>query len=128
MALGLRKEKTGLIQGMGKSSTQLETQAAAVTAVAYTSSGAINPADNVITIATDAQAYTLAGNLNVGRILVIKQSGAGTITVTQTGGTFDGTNNTATFNAANETLVLLAISSKRWLILDNIGAVALSSV
>ena len=127
MVLGSQTINKGLIKGM-QPSTQLNTQAAAVTAVAYTASGAINPADSVITIATNAQAYTIAGDLSVGRILVIKQSGAGTITVTQTAGTFDGTNNTATFNAANETLVLLAISSKRWLILDNIGSVALSAV
>lgn len=108
---------------------QLNTQAAAVTAVAYTSSGAIADGDSVITIATNAQAYTLPGNVQVGRILVITQSGAGTITVTQQGNaTFDGTNNTATFNAADEQLVLLGITEKRWLILKNNGSVALSSV
>jgi hypothetical protein len=126
MVLALRSLKEATIRAMGMS-TQLDTQAAAVTAVAYTASGAIAEADNVITIATDAQAYTIA-QPRTGRILVIKQSGAGTITVTLTQGTYDGTNNTATFNAANETLVLLGISDKRFLILDNIGSVALSSV
>lgn len=126
MANAKRGLREGLYKGL-KLPSQLNTQAAAVTAVAYTSSGAIDPDDAVITIATNAQAYTIA-QIEVGRILVIKQSGAGTITVTTTVGTFDGTNNTATFNAANETLVLLGISEGRFLILDNIGGVALSAV
>lgn len=65
----------------------------------------------------------------VGQFLVISQKDAGTVghTVT-TAGTFDGTNNTATFNAANETLVLFGVSSTRWAIVQNIGSVALSAV
>ena len=126
MVLGLRSAKKCTFKGMGLS-TQLATQAAAVTAVAYSASGAISPADNVITIATNLAAYTIA-EVEIGRILVITQSGAGTITVTQTNGTFDGTNNTATFDAANETLVLYGQANNRWLILKNLGSVALSSV
>lgn len=65
----------------------------------------------------------------VGQLLVISQKDAGTVghTVT-TAGTFDGTNNTATFNAANETLVLFGVSATRWVIIQNIGSVALSAV
>ena len=74
MALGLRHSKKGTIQGMGQS-TQLNDQGTAVTPVAYTSSGAIAEADSVITVATNEAAYTIAGNLDVGRILVITQSG-----------------------------------------------------
>jgi hypothetical protein len=44
------------------------------------------------------------------------------------GCTFDGTNNKATFADIGDALVLIALSSTRWLILLNIGAVALSSV
>ena len=126
MVLALRGMKKGTEQGLGLT-TQLDTEAAAVTAVAYTSSGAINDADNYVTIATNEAAYTLA-QPRVGRLLVISESGAaaGGITVTCTVGTFDGTNSIATFNAASETLVLLGISSTRWLIVANIGAVALS--
>lgn len=128
MVLALREFKEGFVEGIGYT-TQLDTQSAAVTAVAYTSDCAINDADNVITIAGNTNAYTIA-QPRIGRILVITESGAaaGGITVTLTVGTFDGTNNTATFNAASETLVLLGIDSKRFLILANIGAVALSSV
>jgi hypothetical protein len=65
----------------------------------------------------------------VGQFLVITQNGTGTAghTVT-TAGTFDGTNNTATFNAQHETLVLFGLSSTRWAIVSNIGSVGLSQV
>ena len=43
-------------------------------------------------------------------------------------GTFDGTNNTATFNAADDSLTLVYNTATAWAIEANIGAVALSSV
>lgn len=63
-----------------------------------------------------------------GRFLVITQTDAGTEghTVTCTAGDFDGTNNVATFNAAEETLVLFGISATRFVIVENIGSVGLS--
>ena len=134
MALGLRGMKDGLVKGMGGMSTQLKTQAAAVTAVAYAASGAIAPADNVVDLNNVSKiAMTIAeSGRDVGRILVITQIDAGTaghtVTLTGTGCTFDGTNNTATFNAQYEALVLLCISDKRFLILKNYGSVALSAV
>jgi len=126
MALGLQTLRKGLVSGLNDN-TQLNDQSAAVTAVAYTASGAINDADSVVTIATNVQAYTIA-QPRIGRILVISEVGAaaGGITVTLTSGTYDGTNSIATFNAAAETLVLLGISNTRFLILKNIGSVALS--
>jgi hypothetical protein len=64
-----------------------------------------------------------------GQVLTITQTDAGTAGhVVTTAGTFDGTNNTATFDAQFETLVLLALNSTRWLILNNNGSVGLSSV
>lgn len=133
MVLGLKGLKTGLNDGM-MNNTQIEDQGAAVTAVSYTASGALNPADNVIDLDTAAAkiAMTLAGGFDVGRIYVITQVDSGTdghtVTLTPTGSTFDGTNNTATFNAQYEALVLLAIASNRLLILKNYGSVALSAV
>jgi hypothetical protein len=64
-----------------------------------------------------------------GLLLIISQKDAGTSghTVT-TAGTYDGTNNTATFDAAAETLVLFGISGTRWVILGNFGSVGLSAV
>jgi hypothetical protein len=54
---------------------------------------------------------------------------SGTVVVTCAEGvTFDGTNNTATFNGAGDTLVLAYKSATEWQIVLNIGAVALSSV
>lgn len=64
-----------------------------------------------------------------GRFLVITQIDAGTAghTVTMTAGDYDGTNAIATFNAAEETLVLLGVSATRFVIIENIGSVGLSS-
>lgn len=42
------------------------------------------------------------------------------------GATFDGTNATATFDAADDTLVLMGLSATRWLVLVNVGSVAFS--
>jgi len=65
----------------------------------------------------------------VGLLLVVTQKDAGTAGHTLTTAcTFDGTNNTATFNAANETLVLFGLTSTRWAIISNIGSVGLSAV
>lgn len=50
------------------------------------------------------------------------------IVTTPTGITLDGTNNTATFDAANETLALVYNSATAWAVELNVGAVALSSV
>ena len=72
---------------------------------------------------------TLA-SLAQGKIHIITQTDAGTEghTVTLAIGTFDGTNNTATFNAAGETLVVIGLDGTDGLILQNIGSVELSSV
>lgn len=125
-----------MMKGMEKvfyPNTQLNTEAAAVTAVAYTSSGAIAAADSVVDLNTgDGKMEMTIANIEPGRILVITQIDSGTdghtVTLTPTGATFDGTNNTATFNAQYEALVLLAISAKRFLILKNYGSVGLSAV
>ena len=63
-----------------------------------------------------------------GRFLVITQIDAGTAghTVTMTAGDYDGSNAIATFNAAEETLVLLGVSATRFVIIENIGSVGLS--
>jgi hypothetical protein len=130
MALGLRGMGKSTIKGLGLS-TQLDTQASAATAVAYTATGAIGDADSVVDLnhATVKIEATIP-RPTPGRILVITQIDTGTVghTVTLTSGTFDGTNNTATLNAQYEALVLLGISNKRFLILKNYGSVALSAV
>lgn len=63
-----------------------------------------------------------------GRLLVVTQTDGGTDghSVTLTAGTLDGTNTIGTFNAQNETLALYGVSATRFVILENIGSVALS--
>lgn len=62
-----------------------------------------------------------------GHVLVLYCSDANNnCTVTLTAGTFDGTNNVATFDAAGETLVLVGVSGLRYIIVENIGSVAFS--
>lgn len=64
-----------------------------------------------------------------GRWLVITCSDSTTdCTARLIAGTFDGTNNKATFADASDTLVLFGISSTRFVIVENIGGVALSAV
>ena len=60
-------------------------------------------------------------------IRILSTSGNVVVT-TATGITFDGTNNTATFDAANEALVLVYEDYNKWAIRLNVGAVALTSV
>lgn len=64
-----------------------------------------------------------------GRYLIITQTDSGTEghTVTITSGTYDGTNNIATFNAQYETLVLFGVGDDRFIIIENVGSVGLSS-
>jgi len=78
---------------------------------------------------TTATAYTL-GAPAAGVHKVITMTGATTAaqTVTLASGTFDGTNNTATFNAAAETLVLEGLTTAAYCVSSNVGSVALSSV
>lgn len=94
-----------------------------------TASGAIASTTSYVELnsTTPLIAATIAAP-SAGRLLVITQTDAGTAghTVTLTAGTYDGTNNVATFNAAGETLVLFGVSATRFVIVENIGSVALS--
>lgn len=85
-----------------------------------TSSVLLNKSDGVL-------ASTLTAP-STGRLLLISQYDAGTSghTVTLGSGTFDGTNNIATFNAAGETLLLYGLTAARFLVLINNGSVAFS--
>lgn len=66
------------------------------------------------------------GSLVVIRIASIT---SGTVVVTTAAGvTFNGTNNTATFNAADDTLILVYKSATEWSIVLNAGAVVFSTV
>lgn len=74
-------------------------------------------------------AATLAAPVPGDEYFIIDTSATGTAAHTVTlpsGVTFDGTNRIATLNALGEALHIVAISPTRFLILENIGSVALS--
>lgn len=100
--------------------TQQEITATATAISETTSCVLLNKSDGVL-------ASTLA-NPSTGRLLVITQYDSGTSghTVTLGTGTFDGTNNIATFNAKGDTLVLLGLTGALFLVLVNVGSVSFS--
>lgn len=62
-------------------------------------------------------------------LYIVDSSASGTAAHTVTlpsGVTWDGTNRVATLNAPGEALHVIAISTTRWFILENIGSVAFS--
>lgn len=100
---------------------------------ALTASGAITIKSGQVQLnhATVVIAATLAAPTAGDHLVITDNSASGTAAHTVTlpsGVTWDGTNNTATLNAAGETLVVEALSATRWLILVNVGSVGLSTV
>lgn len=64
----------------------------------------------------------------VAIIRVASLSSGDVVVTTADGVTFDGTNNTATFDAADEALMLVYSSATAWAVALNVGSVALSAV
>jgi hypothetical protein len=97
------------------------------TATNYDTAGAIDANDSFVTIdpAATSIAMTIAAPA-AGRSLIISQNATGTATVTLTSGTYDGSATVATFNATAETLVLFGLDTDRFVVVENIGTVALS--
>lgn len=100
---------------------------------ALTESGAITIGSGLVTLAhaTVIIEATLAAPVAGDELFIVNNSASGTTAHTVTveaGVTLDGTNNTATLDAPGEALHILALSATRWLILENIGSVGLSSV
>jgi hypothetical protein len=98
-----------------------------------TATGAITITSGLVLLnhASTIIAATLAAPVAGNELYIVDSSASGTAAHTVTlpsGVTFDGTNNTATLNAPGEALHLIALSATRWFILENIGAVALSTV
>ncbi len=84
----------------------------------------LNHASTIIAATLDAPT---AGD----RLTILDSSLTGTAAHTVTlpsGVTWDGTNNTATFNLLGERLEVVALSATRWYIISNTGSVALSDV
>lgn len=100
---------------------------------ALTASGAISIKSGLVTLAhaTVIIAATLAAPVAGDELFIVNNSASGTVAHTVTlpaGVTWDGTNNTATLDAPNEALHVIALTATRWFILENIGSVALSTV
>ena len=95
-----------------------------------TSDNAVNCGFIGLSHATTPILITVPNPESAGKLLIIRDNSAsGTAAhVVTAEGTFDGTNNTATFNAPGEQLILYSISATTWIIVLNSGAVALSSV
>lgn len=96
-----------------------------------TASGAVTPGVQSVELnhATVVVAATIASSLAHPGLFVVKDtsaSGTAAHTLTLTAGTFDGTNNVATLNAANECLVVWFDSAGNGTIVENVGSVALS--
>lgn len=101
---------------------------------ALTASGAITAKKHgLVTLAhaTVVIAATLAAPVAGDDVIIVNTSASGTVAHTVTlgaGVTFDGTNNTATLDAPEEALHIVAVSATRWKIMENIGSVGLSTV
>jgi hypothetical protein len=85
---------------------------------------------SAITGGTGIAGMTLAAPSpgDLATIRINSLSSGNVVVTTAAGVTFDGTNNTATFDAANESLVLAYKSATEWQVVLNIGGVALSAV
>lgn len=96
----------------------------------YTADKALRPSGTCLLNRTSTGlTMTLEAPKAAGQLLIISQVDGGTAghTVTCASGvTFNGTNTIATFNAQYETLVLVSLSTTRWLIVLNNGSVGLS--
>ena len=96
-----------------------------------TASGAITSSFCGLNHATVIIAATLEAPTAGQLAYIVNTSASGTAahTVTLPGGvTFDGTNNTATFDAPDEALYMIARSTTRWQVILNVGSVVLSTV
>lgn len=84
---------------------------------------------NVVAGGTGISGLTLAAPQEGARCdIVISAITSGSVVVTTASGTtFDGTNNTATFNAANDQLTLVYSSATEWQVVFN-NSVVLSAV
>jgi len=99
----------------------------------YASSGAIATAGYVTLSADGADlAMTLAAPTAGSLLIIFDKANSGTknhvVSAKAASGEFDGSNNnTLTFNATEECVVLFAVTTTLWVIVENIGSVGLST-
>ena len=114
-----------------KTAAQLNQTLAAIAGSTGTGTAIPNSGITTVSSTSGAKNYVLANPTAAGdRKMIICTAGSTANTaVVVTGSTtctLDGTNRTATFNAAGDSLDLVALSTTRWFINVNNGAVALS--
>lgn len=109
----------------------ITTQCVKIKASNYSTSGALNVGGlSTLNSSGGVLTMTLAAPSEAGIECTISLVTAGNnATVTCAAGvTVDGTNNRMTFSTASQTIILRSISTTRWVIVQNIGSVALSAV
>lgn len=74
----------------------------------------------------NAVAATLAAPRKGQWLVVTCTDASNNCVLTLTAGDYGGSNNVATFDAAEETLVLFGVSATRFVVVQNIGSVTLS--
>lgn len=119
---GVQANVTGNTVGEHRHSVQELTATGAITI----DSGIVGLNHATVVIEATLDAPTAGDEL-----FIVNTSASGTAAHTVTlpsGVTFDGTNNTATLNAPEEAIHIIALSATRWFVVSNIGSVALSSV
>jgi hypothetical protein len=116
------------LNGSLVNATKLSNVAISNDVTVYSAAGAISISGKAAVVGGTGFALTLAAPQEgclVDILLVSISSGSVTVK-TPTGVTFDGTNNTATFNAASDELIIGYKSATQWQIFNNIS-VTLSS-
>ena len=117
----------GILEIAGNLSLKLQEFTATGTPTATVATGLITFAHTVTPVL-----LTIPAPRDSGQLLILRNTSAsGVIEHVMTsvsGTTFDGTNDTATFDAPGEQLILMSISTTQWIILLNSGSVAMSSV
>jgi hypothetical protein len=114
-----------------KTAAQLNQTLAAIAGSTGTGTAIPNSGITTVSSTSGAKNYVLANPTAAGdRAMIICTAGSTANTAVVTTGsttcTFDGTNRTATFNAADDALDLVALSTTRWFINVNNGSVVLS--
>ena len=109
----------------------ITTQCIKTKTASYTTSGALAIGGFAsINSSGGTLALTLAAppEAGVDQTICLVTAGNNAVVTLGSGVTYDGTNNTATFSTAGQTLILKSISTTRWVIVENIGTVTFSAV
>jgi len=114
----------GTIAGVVLSTVTLKETVTAASSLANISANGVTTISSTGTIAYLIDA-PVAG---VKKYLTVTASTAARTVTTPANVTFDGTNNTATFNADKQTLALIGLSTSRYAIISNVGTVGMSLV